>query len=254
MNNSLPRISIVTTCYNASSTIKDTIKSVQMQTYKNYEHLIIDGASTDGTADIARQLADDHTLIISEKDCGIYDGMNKGVKMASGDVVGMLNADDMYYDEHALEYIVSAFGDAVDCVHGDLIFVDPYDLNKVIRNWKSHEYRQGLFGQSWTPAHPTFYCKTSAYRQYGYYRMDFKIAADVELMYRFLEKHKLCSKYIPYYLVRMRHGGNSTRDLKSTWIITKEVLRGISENGGNASVVRYIVGKMIKARKQLVRS
>jgi len=247
-----PLISIVTTCYNSVSTIADTIRSVQSQKYQNYQHIIVDAASPDGTANLARKMADERTVIVSEKDDGIYDGMNKGIRLATGDVVGMLNADDMYYDEYALENIASAFTDEVDCVHGNLIFVDPDDLTKVVRNWLSREYRQGLFCRSWTPAHPTFYCRTSAYRQYGDYRLDFKIAADVELMYRFLEKHELRSTYIPRYLVRMRHGGNSTRDLNSTWIITQEVLQGIRENGGKASMVQYLIGKLIKAREQLV--
>lgn len=245
------KISVITTCYNAADTIAETIRSVQSQTYQDFEHVIVDGASSDRTIDIARELADQRTVILSEPDKGIYDGMNKGIRMATGAVVGMLNADDIYIDDHALERIATAFSSSTDCVHGNLIYVDKEDTDRIVRRWESRDYSPGLFGRSWTPAHPTFYCRKDAYDRHGLYRLDYEIAADVELMYRFLERHGLESRHIPHNLVRMRAGGVSTQNLRSTWVITKEVKRGIVENGGRFNTLLYLGHKLLKARRQL---
>lgn len=245
------KISVISVCYNSAGTIADTIRSVQSQTYQNIEHVIVDGASTDNTVDIARELADQRTVIGSEPDNGIYDGMNKGIRSASGDVVGMLNSDDMFADTLALERVAGSFTDIVDCVHGNLVYADKDDIGKIVRKWESCDYVPGIFGRSWTPAHPTFYCRKDAYNRFGLYRLDYEIAADVELMYRFLERYGLKSQHIPHTLVLMRAGGVSTQNLRSTWVISKEVKRGIVENGGRFNMLLYLYHKILKAKRQL---
>lgn len=247
-----PLITIITTCLNAAETIKDTIASIRMQDYPNIEHIITDGASSDGTVGLVRKLCrNTNTTIISEPDRGIYDGMNKGIAMAHGDVVGFLNADDMYYDAGVVSSIAESFTPDVDCVYGNLIYVARKNLDMITRRWLSSDYHSGLFQKSWTPAHPTFYCRRDAYLKYGVYRIDFKIAADAELMYRFLEKHKLRSRYIDRYMVKMRTGGVSTRNLRSTWVITKEARQGFIENGGEFNLITYLYYKVLKAKRQL---
>ncbi|MCX6343539.1 MAG: glycosyltransferase family 2 protein [Armatimonadetes bacterium] len=245
------KISVITTCYNSAGTISDTIKSVQSQTYQNIEHVIVDGASTDNTVEIARELADERTIIVSEPDNGIYDGMNKGIKLASGDVVGMLNGDDMFADNLALERVAGSFTDVIDCVHGNLVYADKDDTSKIVRKWESCDYVPGIFGRSWSPAHPTFYCRKNAYERFGLYKLDYEIAADAELMYRFLERYALKSAHIPHTLVVMRVGGVSTKNLRSMWVNSKEIKRAIVENGGRFNMLLYLYYKILKAKRQL---
>jgi glycosyltransferase involved in cell wall biosynthesis len=240
-------ISIVTVSLNAKETIEDTIKSVLGQSYKNIEYIIIDGGSIDGTSEIINRYKDGISKFISERDKGIYDGMNKGILAASGDVIGFLNADDMYYDNVVVQRIASAFEkNNIDCVYGDLVYVNRRDLNRITRVWKSREFAEGLFEKSWTPAHPTFYCKKAIYEQFGLYRTDFKISADTELMYRFLQKYRIRSKYINAGFVRMRDSGVSNRGIKSTFVITREMKIAIIENGGKFNLIKYLFFKFLK--------
>lgn len=240
-------VSIITVVLNAKSTIEDTINSVLGQTYKNIEYIVIDGGSTDGSLDIVNKYKDRISKIVSEPDKGIYDGMNKGILAATGDIIGFLNADDMFYNNFVIQSIVSAFAsEAIDCVYGNLVYVDRQDIAYVTRRWKSQEFCEGLFAKSWTPAHPTFYCRKTCYEKYGLYRTDFRIAADVELMYRFLQKNRVRSKYFNADIVRMRDAGVSNRGIKSTIIITREMKRAIIENGGQFNLIKYLFFKFLK--------
>ena len=245
-----PLISIITTAFNAEATIGDTIASVQAQEYPAIEHIIVDGGSSDGTVAVARAHGDRIARLVSARDRGIYDGMNKGIALATGDVVGFLNADDVFYDAGAVGAIAAGFDAETDCVYGNLVYMDA-GLTTVTRRWTSRAFRDGLFGQSWTPAHPTFYCRREAYARHGGYRLDFQIAADVELMYRFVQQHRLRSKYLDQYLVKMRAGGASNRDWHSTLIIIKEVRQGILENGGRFNLPEYLFYKLLKMRQIL---
>lgn len=249
------KISIVTVSYNSEKTIKDTIESVLNQTYSNIEYILIDGQSKDNTIDIIkdseRNFLGKGTEFkwISEKDNGIYDAINKGIKIATGDVVGILNSDDYYYDNNVVNDIIEAFkNNTIDCIYGNLVYIDP-DSEKVTRRWTSKDFVKGLFQKSWTPAHPTFYCKREIYNQYGLYRTDFKIAADVELMYRYLEKNSVVSKYVNRYIVTMRQGGVSSSGLKSTITITKEMKQAFKDNGGKFNLVKYMFYKALKIRE-----
>ena len=245
-------VSIVTVVFNARSTIKETIESVLSQSYKNVEYIIIDGASTDGTVEIINSYGNKITKFATENDKGIYDAMNKGILAASGDIIGFLNADDMFYDDLVIQRIVAAFTkDSIDCVYGNLVYVSSKDLSRITRIWKSRTFRDGLFEKSWNPAHPTFYCKRNIYERFGLYRTDFKIASDTELMYRFLQKNHIRSKYINADLVRMRDSGVSNRGIKSTIVITQEMKKAIIENGGHFSLVKYLFFKFLKINQFL---
>lgn len=240
-------ISIVTAVFNAHDTIEDTIKSVLAQTCENIEYIIMDGGSTDGTLEIINKYKTKITRIVSEPDNGLYDAMNKGILSASGDIVGFLNADDMFYDSEVVSKIVFAFNNSsVDCVYGNLVYVSRSNPNRVTRAWKSRKFVNGLFEKSWTPAHPTFYCKKAIYSRLGYYNTSFKVAADVELMYRFLQINHIKSRFVDVNFVRMRDGGVSSQGIKSTIVITREMKKAITENGGRFNIVKYLFFKFFK--------
>lgn len=207
-----PVISVITVVNNSAATIADTLLSVASQAYPHVEHIIIDGASTDGTLKIIQEHASQIAVIKSEPDRGMYDAMNKGLAMATGDIIGFLNADDVYSDSHVLEDIAGAIGTQnMDACYGDLVYVDTSDSHKVVRYWKSQSYRDGLFEKGWMPAHPTFFVKKQVYEKYGGFDLAYKRQSDFELAMRFLAVHKIKSVYIPRVLVRMRSGGASSR-------------------------------------------
>jgi len=204
------KVSIITVCYNSAATIENTIKSVLSQTYPNIEHIIIDGGSTDGTLDVIERYRKKVAVVVSEPDRGIYDAMNKGIARASGDIIGTLNADDFYACSDVIENVVRVMERSrVDVCWGDLEYVSPRDINKVVRYWRSSEYTLGKFKRGWHPPHPTFFVQRTVYEKYGKFNLEFKIAADYELMLRFLEKCHVVSVYIPRTLVKMRTGGAS---------------------------------------------
>lgn len=242
-------VSIITLSYNASNTILDTILSVNSQTYSNIEHIFIDGGSIDKTISVIQSSTKKRNIIISEKDNGIYEAMNKGLRLASGGIVGFLNADDMLYNNRTIEHIVDEFRSGVDCVYGNLIYFNSQE--KIVRKWISRKFKSGLFKYSWTPAHPTFYCKKSLYEDFGYYREDMTIASDVDLMFRFLEIHGVNSVYIDKILIKMRVGGISTSSLKSTLTITSEVFKSFNSYGYRYSRIVYVLGKCYKALRQM---
>jgi glycosyltransferase len=217
------KLSIITAVFNGRDTVSHTIESVLTQNYKNIEHIIIDGGSTDGTPEVVKGYKNRIAKIISEPDNGIYDALNKGIKLASGDVIGLLHGDDFYAHDKVLERVVSVFKKQnVDSCYGDLEYVDKNDTNKVIRHWKSSEYRHGKFRQGWMPPHPTFFVKREIYEKYGKFNTGFRIAADYELMLRFLERYRISTHYIPDVLIKMRVGGMSNRSLKNIFIKSYE--------------------------------
>ena len=206
------KVSIITIAYNSAETIEDTIKSIVTQDYSNIEYIIIDGGSTDKTLSIVDKFKDSITTIISEPDKGIYDAMNKGVQNATGDIVGILNSDDIYADNKVVSRIVEAIGNK-DSIYADLVYVDRDNTDKVTRYWKSGKYRKGIFKKGWMPPHPTFFIKKSCYDQYGTYNLQLKSAADYELMLRMLHKHNISVAYLPEVITKMRVGGQSNATL-----------------------------------------
>jgi len=225
------KVSIITITYNSEKTLDDTIKSVLSQTYKDIEYIIVDGASTDGTIGIIKKYENEISKFISEPDEGIYDAMNKGLKLATGYIVGILNSDDVYYDNKVIEKVVDKFKkEAVDSVYGDLYYVKENDLNEVVRYWKSSDFKQGSFAKGWHPPHPTFFVKREIYHKYGLFDLDMKVSADFELMLRFLEKYKISIAYIPSVIVRMRTGGESNKSIKNIITGNKSILKAFDKN------------------------
>ena len=181
------KISIITVCYNAEKYIKDTIESVLEQDYPDIEYIIIDGASTDQTLNIIQNFNDRIDCLISEKDKGIYDAMNKGIAKATGDVIGILNADDVYENQYVISLIMQSFTDGVSIVYGDIEYVKQDDLSKVVRKWRAGKYIHGKFKWGWMPPHPGFFIKKSSYKEYGVYHLHLATSADYELMLRMLK-------------------------------------------------------------------
>jgi glycosyltransferase involved in cell wall biosynthesis len=207
------RISIITVTFNSASTIRDTIESVHSQVNVEKEHIIIDGCSTDETLGIVRGYP--HiTKCISEPDQGIYHAMNKGIALASGDVIGILNSDDVYPGNHILEKVAKTFKSSqTDALYGDLVYVDSEDTDRVVRAWKSGKYEHGDFKWGWMPPHPTFFVKRELYEKYGGFNVDMGTAADYELMLRLIHHYGANLTYIPEILVKMRSGGASNESI-----------------------------------------
>jgi len=226
------KISLLTVSFNSAATIADSIKSVRGQDYNDIEYIIVDGNSKDGTNEIIKANESKINKWISEPDKGIYDAMNKAVKMATGEVVGILNSDDFYSDTTIISQVMNAFTDpAVDAVFGDLVFVDPANLSKIVRTYSSSHWNPKKFAWGFMPAHPTFFVRRKYYEQFGLFKTDYRISADYELLIRFLYLHKLKYKYLPLKMVIMRKGGVSSRNLKSNLILNDEIIRGCRENG-----------------------
>lgn len=235
------KISIITVVYNNKETIKDAIDSVFSQTYKDIEYIIIDGASTDGTIEVVQSYGDQIDKFISEKDKGLYDAMNKGIKLATGDVVGILNSDDFYIDNYVIEKVVKEFKESqVDSVYADLVFVKPDNLDKTVRYYDSSHFSPDKFAYGWIPAHPTFFVKKEMYEKYGIFKTDYNIAADYELLTRFLAKNKISYSYIKKPIVKMRIGGTSTNGIKSNYILNKEIIRACRENDIDTNWIKVL--------------
>jgi glycosyltransferase involved in cell wall biosynthesis len=209
----MSRISVITVTYNASDHLRDCLDSVREQGV-DVEHILIDGASTDGTLNILDAYKDHLAHVISEKDEGMYDALNKGVVLATGDVIGILNADDFYFSKDTLSTVLDAFSDEdVDAVYGDLVYVNRNNTEKVVRTWRSGEYQPRKFYHGWMPPHPTFFLRRRMYEKYGLFNPELGTAADYELMLRMLLRHDIQAAYIPKILVKMRSGGMSNQSL-----------------------------------------
>lgn len=225
------KISIITIAYNSAETIEDTIKSVLAQDYTNLEYIVVDGASKDNTMEIVNRYKDKIACIQSEPDNGIYDAMNKGVALATGDVIGILNSDDFYADTKVVSEIADTFEKSkADAVYADLTYVDRSNTEKVIRYWKAGEYEHGQFLKGWMPPHPTFFLKSSCYKSHGVYSTKLRSAADYELMLRMMHKHQISVAYLPRVITLMREGGESNVSIKNRVRANKEDRRAWKMN------------------------
>lgn len=242
------KVSIITVVYNRAATIERAIRSVLDQSYQNIEYVIVDGNSTDGTMSVVDQYRNEIATIISEKDEGMYDALNKGIKAATGDIVGILHADDEFAHEHVIEQIVRKFesNPVIEAMYGDVGFVHAEQPHKIIRYYSSAIFKTNLFQWGFMPAHPTFFCYRRFFEQFGYYRTDLEIAADFDLLLRFLLKHKLYAVYIPEMLVRMNMGGKSTNGISSTIKINKELKQILKEHQLPSSYVRLYARYFVK--------
>lgn len=246
-------ISIITVCFNSEKTIEDTISSVSNQKDVNVEHILIDGASSDTTLEIIKKNPS-ISKFVSESDKGIYDAMNKGIVLATGDVIGTLNADDFYYDNDVLKEVEKVFLDpSVDACYGDLVYVKQNDIKQTVRFWKSTDYKEGLFKSGWMPAHPTFFVRKNVYDKFGKFRLDYKIAADFELLFRFIEQNKIKTKYIPKVMVKMRLGGTTNKNFRNIWIQNKEIINTLRNFYPDFSLLNFILSKVINRAIQFIK-
>ena len=229
------KVSVITVTYNSVATLEDTMKSVLRQTYNDIEYIVVDGGSTDGTLDVIRNFEPrfgGRMKWVSEKDHGIYDAMNKGIRMATGDIVGTLNSDDYYTSDDVLERMVSFWtDDKLDAVYGDIHFIRDGHTDKCSRYYSSRHFHPRWLRFGFMPAHPSFYCRREVYEKAGLYKTDYPIVADYEMMVRLFHRHQLKARYIPMDFVTMRTGGTSTRNVQSRMQLIKDDVRGCQENG-----------------------
>lgn len=230
------KISVITVTFNSAATVRDTIESVLKQEYYDYEYLVIDGGSKDNTVDIIKEYEPKFggkMKWISEKDKGMYDGINKGIRMATGDVVGIINSDDFYHRNDIFNNINKAFEEDknIQAIYGDVRFVHPDNLEKTVRYYSSKHWKPWRFRLGFMPAHPTFFTYKENFEKYGYYQYDYHIAADYELLIRHLYTNKVPAKYVPLDFMKMRTGGRSTNGWKANVLLNKEIVRACKENG-----------------------
>jgi glycosyltransferase involved in cell wall biosynthesis len=227
------KFSLITVCYKAGEQLAETVASVRAQTHPDIEHIIIDGASPDeATKAVLQRVTDGRTLILSEPDKGVYDAMNKGLARASGEVIGFVNAGDMLEAPDVIARLDAEFlKEDADVIYGDANMVDPDDIRKVRRFWKGGVYHRDNFRTGWMPPHLGTYIRRSAYQRFGSFNLHFRIAADYELMFRFLYKHRLHARYAPFTIVRFRLGGASNKSVKHIWKANREVGKAWQVNG-----------------------
>lgn len=222
------KISIITACRNSASTVRRTMESVLAQENVDYEHIVVDGASTDGTAEVVRAYARPGLTVVSEPDNGLYDALNKGIRLATGDVVGILNADDVFEDETTLARVVAAFDDATDAVSADIRFVKD---GRTTRYYSGRGWRPWMARWGFMVPHPGVYLRRELFARFGDYRTDYRISADFELMLRYFCVHGVRRKYLPGPVVQMSPGGLSTSGLKAMLLLNRENVRANRENG-----------------------
>lgn len=226
------KISLITVTYNAGQFISDCVASVISQTHLHVEYIIIDGKSTDDTLNRLDRFQKNIQVLVSEKDRGIYDAMNKGIALATGDVIGILNADDFFAASDVLAQIAETFENTgAYIVHGNLVYVNRFDTNTVIREWGSKPYQDNMFQWGWMPAHPTFYARRELFQRYGDYNLFLKSAADYELMLRFIHKHQIHTHYLNKVFVKMRVGGVSNQSISNRITASLNDLKAMRSNG-----------------------
>jgi glycosyltransferase involved in cell wall biosynthesis len=233
------KVSIITVCYNSEKYISSCIDSVLNQVYNNIEYIVIDGNSSDRTTDIIRSYKDKISIYISEPDNGIYDAMNKGIRLSTGEIIGILNSDDYFANNQVIGKVVEAFkNENIDAIYGDVRFINPDNPEKTIRYYSSKNFKFSSFKYGIMPAHPSFYIKRIFFEKFGYYRTDYKIASDFELMLRFFSHREMKLKYIPMTFVTMRKGGVSTRNFFSQIILNREILKACLANNIKTNVFK----------------
>lgn len=247
------KISIITVCYNSADTLEATILSVKMQSYSNIEYIIVDGGSSDSTIEIIKKYEVGFKVNykwISEPDSGLYDAMNKGINLASGDIIGLINSDDLFCDERAIEKVMMAFEESpkLDSVYADLYYVSQNDTDNIVRKWISGKQR--LFKSGWHPAHPTLYLKKSVYEKFGSFNVDFRLAADFEFMLRIFDKHNISTFYLPEVLVKMRLGGKTNKNVLNIYKQNIECINAFVINGLSVNRILYPIYRVLPKLSQ----
>lgn len=241
------KVSIITAVYNNEITIKDALDSISIQDYNNVIKVIVDGASTDNTLPILERSLNSSDVMVSEPDGGIYDALNKGISLSTGDIVGFLHSDDLLANESTITKVVEVFEDNdIDVVYGDLVYVNKDDTDKVIRYWKANDFNLDKLKRGWMPPHPTLYLRRSVYEKIGNFNTQYRIAADYDFMLRVLSDRELKIHYIPEVLVKMRVGGASNRSLKSILLKSREDYIALKSNkvGGIYSLLLKNISKI----------
>lgn len=253
------KISIITATFNSAATVRDTLESILRQTHQDWELIIEDGLSKDETLSIVKEYeprCKGRLRIFSEKDNGLYDAMNRGIARATGDVIGILNSDDIYFDENVLTEINNAMENkSVDCIYGNLMFVEADNTDRTVRLWKGSQHEKGAFLRGWHPAHPTFYARRECYEMLGSFNTKYAVSADFELMLRFIEVVGLRNQYINRYFVRMRMGGESTKSLRNIIRGNRSILEALRDNGFSPSplfLVRRLLPKFLDVVKRKI--
>lgn len=247
------KITIITAAYNSGATLQQAIDSVRHQSYKNIEHLIVDGNSTDGSLDLIKANQHPGLRYISEPDRGLYDALNKGIEMATGDVIGFLHADDVFAGPEVLLAIAEVFKyyDTDSC-YGNLVYVKKNDLSRVVRVWKSGKYSPKKMQRGWMPPHPTFYARRAVYQRFGSFNLKYHISSDYECLLRLLGKHRINTFYLPMVFVKMRLGGTSNKSFRNILKKSFEDIRAMREN--NLNFIPAILYKNLSKVNQFVQS
>ena len=248
-------VSIITVTLNSKSVLSDCLDSVANQSHNNIEHIVIDGGSTDGTLTLLNSRRKNLAIVISEPDNGIYDAMNKGLALAKGEIVGILNSDDFYANDQVISNIIKMFtkDPSLEACYADLIYVDRYKTSKIIRYFKSSKFKQGLFSKGWSPPHPTFFVRRSVYEKFGLFNLNYRIASDIDLMTRFLEIHKVKTKYVPEIWVKMRMGGTTNKSLKNIYKQNREILKSLKKQGLHVNTLGFLINKILNRLTQFLR-
>jgi len=248
------KISVITVTYNSAETLEDTLKSVKSQDFNNIEHIIMDGGSSDETLKILDSYKKSLAVVVSEPDDGIYDAFNKALALASGDIVAILNSDDVFYDDKVLSLVGETFKKTeCDIVYGDSVIVRQNDLYSIVRFWKSSKFILGSFKDGWHPPHPSFFVRKSVYDKFGNFDTSIPVAADFELMLRFMEINKVTAEYIPNVLTRMRVGGHSQNIIN---IISgaKSIKKAFNKNKIKINTARYFLNRYASKVKEIFRA
>ena len=248
------KVSIITVTFNSSSFISHCLDSVKNQPHNDIEHIVIDGASTDGTLSILKSKTNQLAELISETDNGIYEAMNKGLKIATGDIIGFLNSDDFYINNNVISKVVKLFKQKseIEACYSDLVYVDRINISKIVRYWKSSEFILGSFSKGWCPPHPTFFVRRSVYEKFGSFDVSYQLASDIDLMMRFLEIKKVKSCYIPEVLIKMRMGGQSNNSFKNILKQNLEVFQALKKHNIPNNFIIFFIYKIISRFKQFV--
>ncbi|MFC3678312.1 glycosyltransferase family 2 protein [Ferrovibrio xuzhouensis] len=254
MEQTLPTVSVITVCYNSAKTLGAALQSVADQDYRNVEHIVIDGASSDGTADILDRFRGGLAAVVSEPDKGIYDAMNKGLQRASGDIIAFLNADDQYVSPHVLSRVAGQIAEhGLDALMGDVTFFREGQPGQVVRRYRSDRFSPGRLAWGWMPAHPALFLRREVVRKAGLFKTDYRIAGDFEYIIRIFHGQQLRYRHLPEVLVRMQAGGVSTNGLQAKIRLNREVLRACRENGIRTNMLKILSKYPIKLFEMLAR-
>lgn len=249
----MTRFSIITASLNSGTTIRDAIESVLAQDHPDIEYIVVDGNSCDDTMEIVSQYGDKISKAVSAPDKNVYDAMNTGIALATGDVVGFMNSDDFYPSSGVISSVAAVFENTgTESVYGDVCYVGQKDVSRVVRYWRSSRFAPGKFSHGWCPPHPTFFVRRSVYEQLGGFDPEFPVAGDVELMMRFLEVHGISSEYLPKVLVKMRMGGQTNRSVRNVVHQNRRIMAALRKHGLEESWVRFLVHKACLRAEQFI--